>query len=92
MSDTTERDNFLIKVMGECGKCLDACPVSCTDFSTWEWFGKLWEWAQKQEWFGTFCKTHSNCIDKDNMHLLCLYIDPNRFADAVYLFLKEREQ
>ena len=64
-------------------------------YDDWQSFGKLWEWAQKQEWWSSFVakKTPSN------MRPMCgfgqpqldLYIHPDRFADAIYTFLKERE-
>jgi hypothetical protein len=60
------------------------------DFSTWEGFGKLWEFCKKQEWYYNFLKTvcpyktdYPSVIHED-------YIHPDRFADAVYEFLKER--
>lgn len=52
------------------------------DFSTWEGFGKLWEWAKKQEWW------HKEFLYKQYMGDLKL-IHPDRFADAVYTFLTE---
>lgn len=51
------------------------------DFSTWEGFGKLLEWCQKQ----------------DDMTLaqskMCLaYLTPDRFADSIYRYLLKKEE
>jgi hypothetical protein len=56
--------------------------MSCYQtFSTWSGIGKLWEWAEKQDWweqfvYDTFPVDHS-------------IVNPDRFADAVYAYLKE---
>lgn len=95
----TDRDRFLTEVMGRClhkwspwsakadEKCLkcgaykdDEKPA---DFSTWPGFGALWEWVQGQEWLEDLygflrAKKHPGTI-----------IHPDRFANAVYEFLKE---
>ena len=62
----SERDKFLTECMGECWHmynsrkglvncihCQKEMPLN-NDFSTWDGFGKLWEWTRKQEWFSTF--------------------------------------
>ena len=91
----TERDKFLTEAMGECfevyGRNKNGEPRRCnycdnplaTDFSTWEGFGKLWTWAQKQGWWIKIMLRFQN---EGFYH----YIHPDRFADAVYAFLKER--
>ena len=73
------------------------------DFSTWDGFGKLWTWAQKQEWFDLFqcCLYYhdylKHChrpgderLDNDKV-LHNELIHPDRFANAVYEFLKEEK-
>ena len=71
------------------------CPKQ--SFSTWAGFGKLWEWAQKQEWcisFLTYISSDYGKIGMSFMSGIYVYSDiihPDRFADAVYTFLKERE-
>lgn len=60
------------------------------NFSTWEGFGKLWEWAMKQEWWiRNFIiePWKSNHIAVD-MRL----INPDIFADALEKFLKEKDR
>lgn len=63
-----------------------------TSFSTWEGFGKLWEWAKVHEWWATF--TDPFYGPKVNNSALPVFndvdyaINPDRFADAVYEFLK----
>jgi len=55
--------------------------------STWEGFGKLWEWAQKQEWWSVFYYLVTYGEDANLQHI----IHPDRFAEAVYEFLKGRD-
>ena len=57
--------------------------INRTNFSLWEGFGKLFEWSQKQEWFDYFV---SAGLGYESFHL-CL-INPDRFADTVYAYLK----
>jgi hypothetical protein len=59
------------------------------DFSTWTNFGKLWEWAQGQEWWSWF--VHEYIFDSMEGFQDLSLIHPDRFADALYQFLKERE-
>jgi hypothetical protein len=67
-----------------------------TNFFTWVGFGKLWEWAQAQEWWTNFGDWFYS-IDswhKAQDFKLChaeYLIHPDSFANAVYEFLKERE-
>lgn len=96
---SVERDKFLTKAMGECWHDY-SYPNNCVkcnkqiqdlyfiDFSTWSGFGKLWEWAQKQEWWKPFVYK-VNSID-DVYHISNSIIDPDRFADTIYSYLKEK--
>lgn len=90
MRDRMMRDKFLTEAMGGrwCGG-IDGCDI---DFSTWEDFGELWEWAQEQEWWADVVRwdfytdeegiTHgANFIQEGLIH-------PNHFADAIYEYLK----
>lgn len=98
-----ERDKFLSTLIGECwhdgannygeivcAKCHKLVMVEDrVDFSTWEGFGKLWEWAQKQEWF----KEVPFNFDENRYHDCYMlfpveFVNPDRFADAVYEHLK----
>ncbi len=58
------------------------------DFSTWTYFGVLWEWAQKQEWWEELCATMEGW--STGHYDLLLLIQPDRFANIVYKFLKEK--
>lgn len=94
-----ERDKFLTEAMGECwhqwctkssfsGFC-DKCQTQIVDktqndFSTWEGFGKLWEWAQKQDGWRDFIAYEFGWGDFS-------IIDPDKFANAVYKFLKNKK-
>lgn len=63
------------------------------NFSTWQGFGKLWEWAQKQEWWVEFWY-FATAFDHDGVEIAfprdAQIIHPSRFADAVYNFLEAR--
>ncbi len=60
-------------------------PKEGINFSAWQNFGKLWEWSHKQEWFGDFGEAWTN------KYFWGEIVDPDRFADAIYRFLKERD-
>ena len=103
----TERDRFLAKQMGECqhsfgplnnhGKCKCGHPQFLepyqTNFSTWEGFGKLWEFSQKQDWWEEFTEDNYNrMFAKDWSHnVLPKIIHPDRLADAVYEYLNGKD-
>lgn len=76
----TERDKHLTEAMGECW--YQSNQTYNTNFSTWEGFGKLWEWSQKQEWWEDYINNFEN-------HSL-INVNPDRFADTVYTYLKEK--
>ncbi len=60
------------------------------DFSSWQVFGRLWEYATKQEWWLIFLTRYMRDIPLGKGWLKDL-INPDRFADAIYQFLKERK-
>lgn len=103
----TERDKFLTEAMGECWHNLGEkytteigwCIKCCTwhkhnhNFSIWSGFGKLWEWAQKQEWWKSFVWVHGDSTRakyRKESTFSVKFLHPDRFADALYQFLKER--
>jgi len=55
-----------------------------THFSTWEGFGKLWEWSTQQEWWYLWEADYVNIFGT------LWAVHPDRFADAVYEFLTNR--
>jgi hypothetical protein len=86
-----ERDKDLTIAMGETWNVWDSfeseCkPYSANNFSTPDGFFKLWNWAKEQEWFweGVFHRLDYQVPE--------LFINPDRFADAVYAYLKERDK
>lgn len=101
------RDAFLTEQMGECWhdlyqhcrhcnpycrKCNQEIYDGNNDFSTWEGFGKLWEWVQKQEWWNDFVldnrgEVHPTSIN--HYQILSYFIHPDRFADAIFNYLKD---
>jgi len=74
------------------GRTPKSVIIKRIDFSTWEVFGKLWEWAIKQEWWTDFCTMSLNEGEYFGGYRLPIVmqrlINPDRFADAVYKFLK----
>lgn len=72
-----------------CTKCGKGCDKNNLSFSTWSGFGKLWEWAQAQEWFWD-CVMY--CHNELKYETIPAWIHPDRFANAVYKFLKERSE
>ena len=80
-----ERDKFLTESMGECWHEFS------NNFSTWEGFGKLWEWAVKQEWFSDFLKHAEKIMKMPITGWIEYFVQPDRFADALYKFLKEKK-
>ena len=53
----------------------------------WAHFGKLWEWATKQEWWFNFLSDQEYIHEWEIIKL----INPANFAKAIYEFLKEGE-
>jgi hypothetical protein len=89
-----ERDKFFTKALGykihddnEVYPADEPRLFAPLDFSCWEGFGKLWEWAQQQEWWLGFVYVASDDWSKLSVEL----IHPDRFADAVYTYLHEKE-
>jgi hypothetical protein len=77
-----------------CAKCGEEKPVAYNNFSTPDGFFKLWSWAQKQEWWADVVRWDF-FIDEEGItnganFIQEAMIDPDRFADAVYQFLKEK--
>lgn len=92
-----ERDKFLTETMGELWNN-ELCPCEeCksfwtnTNFSTWEGFGKLWEWSQKQIGFSEmisqtcYYEMRKNEFSKGYKKI----IHPDYFANAVYNYLED---
>lgn len=93
------RDKFLTELIGECWHNVrydppnwwcDKCKNNLlagrnNDFSTWEGFGKLFEWGQKQEWYEDLTYRRSGFIG-----LISAYITPDEFANMVYEFTKKK--
>jgi len=80
----------------ECLRCHEVYyiskePKNC-DFSTWQGFGKLWEWAIKQKWWDKFL---SECYIQHNqgytMSFLEPLINPDYFANTLYKFLRKKK-
>ena len=66
------------------------------DFSTWEGFGKLWEFSTKQEWWEDFLTRFTIYGNLDNtleqaIRVLLPMINPDTFADAITKFHGWRE-
>ena len=76
-----------------CFKCGKAKQFALNpDFSTWQDFGQLWEWAIKQEWWFQFKISLKYIPEKHELYGVVdveKYISPDKFADALYEYLKE---
>ena len=81
-------NNFHILKCTKCGVCgLIGREIVINDFFIWPGFGKLWEWATKQEWWGNFIFEHiEDDIQKTMIHYK--FINPTNFANAIYEFLQ----
>lgn len=72
----------------------DEPPTGGFNFSTWKGFGKLWEWVQQQEWWkafvakeGVYSPEMSYCKG-EHFWFESSLINPDKFAETVYNFLK----
>jgi hypothetical protein len=78
-----------------CRKCgREVKEAFDNDFSTWTGFGKLWEWAQKQEWWRKFWyHTSMPMLDGSNIAIPRdqQIIHPDNFANALYSSLRENK-
>ena len=85
-----EVNKFLTEATGEC------CPKffetygyhKYVDFSTWEGFGKLWEWASDQGWWDTFLTDNGRYNDNFEMFINENFVNPEQFAKAVAHYLQ----
>lgn len=97
---TTERNKFLAEAIGgfwhksvytgagnkcTCGKWWSECMKLHPDFSTWEGFGKLYEWVELQEWHYDFLSS----LESEQHTFNHKWLNPNKFANAVYEYLNE---
>jgi hypothetical protein len=65
-------------------------PVRGINFSSWEGFGELFEFCQKQEWYSQLEEdVIYHGADSCGGWFDITYINPDKFADTVYEFLKE---
>lgn len=100
----SDRDKYLTEAMGwiECDRWTYYNPYSVQKtcehencypkqfpckYDTWQGFGTLWEWAIKQEWWASFNYEPDLLIGWVKRK----YINPDKFADALYEFLKEHK-
>lgn len=100
------RDKFLTEAIGHtsvwvCSDCdwqSKYKNCDCKDanwsrykFSTWDRFGLLWEWSQEQEWFSEFMLYSIGVPSCGTIAVQRHAIHPDRFANSVYEFLKDKE-
>jgi hypothetical protein len=75
-----------------CIKC-ESIILDNNDFSTWEGFGKLWEWAISQGWWESFALTSNHGVCDSNEGYIFIndnYICPEEFADAIYKYMQNK--
>lgn len=64
-----------------CRRCNHMVDYINASLSTWEGFGKLFEWAIEQKWWNNFVY--------NNLPVDHSYMKPFLFANAVYKYIKE---
>jgi hypothetical protein len=103
----SERDKFLTEAMGYSNVHINdygqifGCNLGSINsmresvtgnngFSTWQGFGKLWEWVQSDgdRWVDFHRYAEGTAA---MMGIPTYIIEPDRFANAVYEFLKDRQ-
>ena len=86
-----ERDRFLLFDSELFGSDIN-WPVWC-EMSDWGKFGFLWDRAKKKEWWIDFLAIHGDALGQERFTflILCDYINPNHFADALAEFLMQRK-
>lgn len=91
-----EWDSTLIMDIGTmhaCKKCPSAVTVKRpynNNFSTWKDFGKLWEWAIEQEWWGEFMGNSTDGQSEFDDLIDIDIINPDNLTNAIYKFLTEK--
>ncbi len=83
--DWDGKASWSLKDMCRCG-AHPACHLQSPNFSTWEGFGKLWEWAIDQKWWPEF-EAHQGLPKHWVPKKL---IKPEFFAEAVADFLQKK--
>ena len=98
------RDNRLTEAMGDHwydgkkvyrpsdGKEFTGPHERNRDFSTWQDFGYLWEWACEQVWWPPFIDSFYWIEASSGMEAILHHIHPDRFANAVDEYLQGRSQ
>jgi hypothetical protein len=79
--------SFHGRVCCHCGD-YQTLAIPMLDFSTWEGFGKLWEFAIKQEWWNDFINSIGGWtiwVEPEKI------IHPETFAKSIAQYLQERE-
>lgn len=93
-----ERDKFLTEAMGECyheRSCYGPCRFCgahnfiTNDFSSWEGFGKLLGFVEKQDYWFDLVETLEYKEGQLGFRLFVEQLDPDRFADFAYWYMKE---
>lgn len=84
-----------------CTKCgaefTQTIQIIHRNFSTWRDFGYLWDWANNQEWWQYEFYENEKHSFKTNTCNDTIWsfditlINPDKFADAVYEYLKGRQ-
>jgi len=64
--------------------------VGPLNFSTWNGFGKLWNWAKSQDWWKNF-QSDNIAHPGGYAGINSDFINPDEFAKVVYEYLKNKE-
>ena len=97
--DQLKRDNYIIDRLEPEVHHAICMQYARTHMVDWQWFGWLWKKCHEDaEWWCSFghhvVYDESDITHEKHQELVSdleWFIDPDRFADAVYKFLKEHE-
>lgn len=96
--DNMSKNKYLMNKMGM--SCEDEF-VNRAEVVPWYWFGITWDWAKEQDWWSEFMNVTwrelANHKQQDRVLDMQIgvregLIDPVRFTDDIYKFLREREE
>jgi len=87
----TFEDRYETFVCLSCNKASAYSPsLPRNNFSTWEGFGKLWEWAVKQEWWHNFQLHYlKGTFGVSPDFFRKRLINPDKLANAIYEFIQD---
>lgn len=99
-SDKRVVNGYPEQLCSKCGQSWDwNCGTDTLDYSKWEHYGPMLEWAIEQEWFDTFLNAGHGLYEEGDMSvgiqptrdMSVFYLNPLRGSTVIAEFLKERK-